>query len=77
MPAYGPQLEELGKTFATAAIRSTTMVLTICRNFSPQERRIYKKDTLNYDADASSISMKYRNLQCESNTIGPEMIKAR
>ena len=75
MPAYGPQLEELGKTFATAADKMYYNGSYYMSEFSPQERRIYKKNTLNYDADVVYIDEIQKIYNAESNTIGPEMIK--
>lgn len=75
MPAYGPQLEELGKTFATDADKMYYNGSYYMSEFFPQERRIYKKNTLNYDADIVYIDEIQKIYNAEANTIGPEMIK--
>lgn len=75
MPAYGPQLEELGKEFGTAADKMYYNGAYYLSEFSPQERRTYTKNTLNYDADNVFIDEIQMIYNPEANTLGPEMVK--
>ncbi|MFT4107499.1 MAG: peptide ABC transporter substrate-binding protein [Lacrimispora sp.] len=75
MPAYGPQLEELGKEFGTGADKMYYNGAYYLAEFSPQERQIMKKNPLNYDADTVYIDEIHRIYNAEYNTIGPEMVK--
>ena len=75
MPAYGPQLEELGKEFGTGADKMYYNGAYYLAEFSPQERQIMKKNPLNYDADMVYIDEIHRGYNAEYNTIGPEMVK--
>ncbi len=75
MPAYGPQLEELGKEFGTGADKMYYNGAFYLEEFSPQERHVLKKNLLNYDADMVYIDEMQRVYNAEYNTIGPEMIK--
>ena len=75
MPAYGPQLEELGKEFGTAADKMYYNGAYYIAEFSPQERQIYVKNALNYDADSVYIESIQRIYNAEAETLGPEMVK--
>ena len=75
MPAYGPQMEELGKEFGTAADKMYYNGAYYLSEFSPQERRTYTKNTLNYDADNVFIDEIQMIYNPEANTLGPEMVK--
>ena len=75
MPAYGPQLEELGKEFGTAADKMYYNGAYYIAEFSPQERQIYMKNALNYDADSVYIEAIQRIYNAEAETLGPEMVK--
>ncbi|MDW2798257.1 peptide ABC transporter substrate-binding protein [Clostridium boliviensis] len=75
MPAYGPQLEELGKDFATAADKMYYNGAYYLEEFSPQEKHIFKKNSLNYDASLVYIDEIQEIYNAEYNTIGPEMVK--
>ncbi len=75
MPAYGPQLEELGKEFGTAADKMYYNGAFYLAEFSPQERQVYKKNPSNYDAAAVYIDEIQRIYNAEADTLGPEMIK--
>lgn len=75
MPAYGPQLEELGKDFATGADKMYYNGAFYLEEFSPQEKKIYKKNLLNYDADMVYLDEMQWIYNAEYNTIGPEMVK--
>ncbi len=75
MPAYGPQLEELGKEFATSADKMYYNGAYYLSEFSPQEQQIYTKNPLNYDADSVYIETIQRIYNAEADTLGPEMVK--
>lgn len=75
MPAYGPQLEELGKEFATGADKMYYNGAFYMAEFAPQEKHVFKKNPLNYDADSVYIDEIQKIYNAEANTIGPEMVK--
>lgn len=75
MPAYGPQLDELGKEFGTAADKMYYNGAFYLSEYSPQERHIYKKNLSNYDAENVFIDEIQQIYNAEAATIGPEMIK--
>ncbi|MGN0378455.1 MAG: peptide ABC transporter substrate-binding protein [Butyrivibrio sp.] len=75
MPAYGPQLEELGKEFGTAADKMYYNGAYYLAEFSPQEKHVLKKNTLNYDAANVFIDEIQSIYNAEADTIGPEMVK--
>ncbi|MDR1772271.1 MAG: peptide ABC transporter substrate-binding protein [Hungatella sp.] len=75
MPAYGPQLEELGKDFGTAVDKMYYNGAIYLEEFSPQEKHVFKKNAANYDADIVYINEIQEIYNAEYNTIGPEMIK--
>lgn len=75
MPAYGPQLEELGKEFGTAADKMYYNGAYYLAEYAPQEKYVYKKNPSNYDAASVYIDEIDRIYNAESATIGPEMVK--
>ena len=75
MPAYGPQLEELGKEFATAADKMYYNGAYYLAEYSPQEKRVLKKNPSNYDVANVFIDEVQQIYNAEADTIGPEMIK--
>ncbi|WP_313154401.1 peptide ABC transporter substrate-binding protein [Lacrimispora sp.] len=75
MPAYGPQLTELGKDFGTGADKMYYNGAFYLEEFSPQEKQVYKKNPLNYDANIVYLDEIQRIYNAEYNTIGPEMVK--
>lgn len=75
MPAYGPQLEELGRDFATGADKMYYNGAFYLEEFSPQEKRVFKKNPFNYDADLVYLDEMQWIYNAEANTIGPEMVK--
>lgn len=75
MPAYGPQLEELGKDFGTSADKMYYNGAYYLAEFAPQEKHVYKKNSLNYDAANVFIDEIQKIYNAEANTIGPEMVK--
>ncbi len=75
MPAYGPQLEELGKEFGTAADKMYYNGAYYLSEFAPQEKHVLTKNPSNYDAANVFIDEIQQIYNAESGTIGPEMIK--
>lgn len=75
MPAYGPQLEELGKEFGTAADKMYYNGAYYVSQFEPQVTQVLTKNPLNYDAEHVYIENINRIYNSEAQTIGPEMIK--
>lgn len=75
MPAYGPQLEELGADFATSNDKMYYCGAYYMSEFEPQVKQEYKKNTLNWDADNVFIETIEKTYNSESSTIGPEMVK--
>ena len=75
MPAYGPQLEELGKEFGTAADKMYYNGAYYLAEFAPQEKHVYKKNPSNYDAANVFIEEIQKIYNAEAATIGPEMVK--
>ncbi|MBE5974447.1 MAG: peptide ABC transporter substrate-binding protein [Paenibacillaceae bacterium] len=75
MPAYGPQLEELGKDFGTGADKMYYNGAYYLEEFSPQEKHVMKKNPLNYDAATVYLDEIQEIYNAEYNTIGPEMVK--
>lgn len=75
MPAYGPQLEELGKDFGTGADKMYYNGAYYLEEFSPQEKHVLKKNPSNYDAASVYIDEIQEIYNAEYNTIGPEMVK--
>ena len=75
MPAYGPQLEELGKEFGTAADKMYYNGAYYLAEFAPQEKHVLKKNALNYDAANVFIDEVQSIYNAEASTIGPEMVK--
>lgn len=75
MPAYGPQLEELGASFGTAADKMYYNGAYYLESFEPQVSKVMKKNALNYDAANVFIDKIVYTYNAEANTIGPEMVK--
>lgn len=75
MPAYGPKLEELGKSYATSAETFFSNGAFYLADFVPQEKQILKKNTNNYDAANVFIDELQRIYNAEASTLGPEMVK--
>lgn len=75
MPAYGPQLEELGKDFGTGADKMYYNGAFYLEEFSPQEKHVFKKNPVNYDAEMVYLDEIQEIYNAEYNTIGPEMVK--
>ncbi len=74
LPAYGPLLEELGKSFGTAADKMYYCGAYYLSEFVSGEKRTLKKNTLNYDADMVYISEIKYIYNAEAATVAPEMV---
>ncbi len=75
MPAYGPQLEELGARFATSADTMYYNGAYYISKFEPQVQMILSKNPNNWDADQVFISTIQRTYNDQAGTIGAEMAK--
>lgn len=75
MPAYGPQLEEYGKEFATSNDKMYYNGAYYLSEFAPQEQQVFTKNALNYDADNVFIENIQKIYNPEAETLGPEMVK--
>lgn len=75
MPAYGPQLEELGTSFATSADTMYYCGAYYISNYEPQVQLVYTKNATNWDADKVYIDSIVKTYNAEESTIGPEMAK--
>lgn len=73
MPAYGPQLEELGADFGTAADKMYYSGAFILTEFVPQGKHVYVKNVNNWDAENVHIDTINRVYNAEAGTIAPEM----
>ena len=73
MPAYGPQLEELGMDFGTAADKMYYSGAFVLTEFVPQNKHVYVKNTNNWDAANVHIDTINRVYNAEAGTIAPEM----
>ncbi|MCE5235249.1 MAG: peptide ABC transporter substrate-binding protein [Clostridiaceae bacterium] len=74
MPAYGPQLEELGADFGTAADKMYYCGSFILSEFEPQVKHVYLKNYNNWDADNIHITKIERSYNAEESTLGPAMV---
>lgn len=73
MPAYGPQLDELGKEFGTAADKMYYCGSFILSEFEPQVKHVYTKNVNNWDADNVYLDGIYRQYNAEAGTLAPLM----
>jgi oligopeptide transport system substrate-binding protein len=74
MPAYGPQLDELGADFATSNDKMYYCGAYILSEFEPQVKHTYVKNTNNWDADNVFITSIERIYNAESATLSPTMV---
>lgn len=76
MPAYGPKLEELGASFGAATDASTILYngSFILSEFWPQEKRVLKKNSNNWDANNIYIDMIEQTYNSEAGTLSPTMV---
>ncbi len=75
MPAYGPQLEELGDSFATSADTMYYCGAYYLSVYEPQVQRVLTKNPYNWDAEHVYINEVQMTYNSEDSTIGPEMAK--
>ena len=73
MPAYGPQLEELGAEFATACDKMYYCGAFILTEFEPQVKHVYVKNVNNWDADNVYLDGIHRIYNSEAGTLAPIM----
>ena len=73
MPAYGPQLEELGAEFGTACDKMYYNGAFILTAFEPQVGHTYVKNTNNWDAANVHLNGIERIYNSESATLAPMM----
>ena len=73
MPAYGPQLEELGAEFATSNDKMYYNGVFILTEFEPQVKHTYVKNVNNWDADNVKLDGISRIYNAEAATLAPTM----
>lgn len=73
LPAYGPQLDELGTDFGTANDKIYYSGAYIMDVFEPQVRHHYVKNANNWDAENIHIEAIERIYNPESSTLSPIM----
>lgn len=73
MPAYGPQLEELGAQFATDNTKMYYCGAFILQDFEPQVKHTYVKNVNNWDAANIHLDKIEYIYNSESATLGPVM----
>lgn len=75
MPAYGPQLEELGTGFATSADTMYYCGAYYLSSYKPEVELVYTKNGSNWDAEHVYIEEIRKIYNAEADTIGAEMAK--
>ncbi len=75
MPAYGPQLEELGAEFATDNTKMYYCGAFILEEFEPQVMHTYVKNLNNWDAANVHLDKIEYIYNSESATLGPVMVQ--
>ena len=73
MPAYGPQLDELGAEFGTAADKMYYCGAFILTEYEPQVKHTYVKNYNNWDAANVHLDGISRIYNSEANTLAPTM----
>lgn len=73
MPAYGPQLEELGAEFGTDNAKMYYNGAYLLSDFLPQEKHVYTKNEHYWDADKVYITKIEETYNAESATLAPIM----
>lgn len=73
MPAYGPQLDELGLEFGTACDKMYYNGSFILAEFEPQVKHVYIKNVNNWDAANVHLTGINRIYNSESSTLAPTM----
>ncbi len=74
LPAYGPLLDELGTDFATACDKAYYCGAYYVAEYEPQVRRVYAKNTLNWDADNVFIDKIQLIYNEQSATLAPTAV---
>ncbi len=74
MPAYAPQIEELGLDFGTSNDTMYYCGSYILTEFEPQVKHVYEKNYNNWDADNVFITKITRNYNTEAATLAPTMV---
>ena len=74
LPAYGPQLEELGLDFGTSNDKMYYCGAFILSEFEPQAKHTYVKNVNNWDAANIFIDRMERIYNAESATLSPTMV---
>lgn len=75
MPAYGKQLEELGKDFGTSNDKMYYCGAYYLSDYEPQVKHVYTKNPMNYDAANVFIDSIEETYNAEAGTLAPEMVK--
>lgn len=75
MPAYGKQLEELGKDFGTSNDKMYYCGTYYLSDYEPQVKHVYTKNSMNYDAANVFIDSIEETYNAEAATLAPEMVK--
>lgn len=73
LPAYGPQLEELGADFALDNTKMYYCGAFILAEYEPQVKHVYVKNVNNWDAANIHIDVINRVYNSEAATVAPEM----
>ena len=73
LPAYGPQLEELGKDFGTSNDKVYYCGAYILKEYEPQGHHLYVKNENNWDAENIHITAIERIYNAESANLAPTM----
>lgn len=73
LPAYGPQIEELGAAFGTDNTKMYYCGAFILTEYEPQVKHVYSKNVNNWDADNIYIDKIQRIYNAEAGTVAPEM----
>ena len=73
MPAYGPQLEELGKEFATDNLKMYYCGAYRLETFEPQQEHVYVKNASNWDAEHVYIEKIDRVYNTEASPLAPTL----
>ncbi len=74
LPAYGPQLAELGADFGTSNDRMYYCGAFILSEFEPQGKHVYVKNANNWDAANVFIDRIERTYNAENATLAPTMV---
>jgi oligopeptide transport system substrate-binding protein len=76
MPAYGPQLDELGTDFGTDNTKMYYNGAYILSDFAPQEKHVFTKNENNWDAANVFITRIEETYNAEAATLSPIMAES-